>query len=84
VQHKEAAKKAAQKQRQKKTCNAAKAIQLPQKGKRKASQPPIPKNKRQKQCSNAAHSGARAEAPTPLPPVTTRSGRNVKLPSKYI
>ena len=83
VKEKEKAEKAtnaAEKLRQR---NAAKAIQLSQKGKRKASRPPEQTIKRKKQVVDTLdgeeYSGG---APAALP-VTTRRGRNVTLPSKY-
>jgi hypothetical protein len=48
VRQKEVAEKAAERERQKKARNSTKAIQLSQKGKRKASQASSTKNKRQK------------------------------------
>jgi hypothetical protein len=63
--------------------NAAKALQLPQKGKRRALQAPQPK-KRQKRVDTRDVGGADAhESLSATPPITTRSGRNVTLPSKY-
>ena len=77
------AKKAAEREAQKQARNAAKAIQLSQTGKRKASRPPTQKNKRQKRTVDAVGGCAAEEAPMAAPDVTTRSGRNVTLPSKY-
>jgi hypothetical protein len=77
------AKKQAEKQRQKEERNAAKAIQPPKLGKRKASEAEPPK-KRQKRGHNSGVDGGGPPAP-PLspPPKTTTRGRNVKLPAKF-
>ena len=83
VKEKEKAEKAtnaAEKLRQR---DAAKALQLSQKGKRKASRPPKQTIKRKKQVvdtlDNEEYSGGASAAL----PVTTRRGRNVTLPSRY-
>ncbi|KAF1359491.1 hypothetical protein EJ07DRAFT_119946, partial [Lizonia empirigonia] len=77
------AEKQAEKQRQKEERDAAKAIQQPQLGKRKASEAEPPK-KRQKRGHNSGVDGGGPPAP-PLspPPKTTTRGRNVKLPAKF-
>ncbi|KAF2205351.1 hypothetical protein GQ43DRAFT_486559 [Delitschia confertaspora ATCC 74209] len=54
---KEKVEQAAEKVRQQEARNAAKAIQLPQKSKGKASRPPTQKNKRQKRVVDAVASG---------------------------
>ena len=77
------AERAAEKQRQKEANNAAKAIQLSQKGKRKALRLPLQTDKRQKRDANAGGDAEAWEAPSAPPRVTTRRGRNVTLPSKY-
>ena len=80
---KKKAEQAAEKQRQKEARNAAKAIQLSQKGKRKASTVPIQKQKRQKRAGDDAGGDIDAEVPPTPPPITTSRGRNIKLPSKF-
>jgi hypothetical protein len=83
VREKEKAEKAAEKERQKAARDAEKAIQLSQKGKRKASQSSTQKQKRQKRIVvDSSHVQAEVAAPA-APAVTTRRGRNVKLPNKY-
>ena len=79
----EKADRAAKTQRQRDTRNAAKPIQLPQKGKRKVSKATLGSNKRQKQGGDSGNARAPPEAPSAPPPVTTRHGRSVNLPSKY-
>lgn len=77
------AKQAAERARQQEARNAEKSLQLPQKGKRKASRPPTQNNKRQKR-EVAAVGGAKAAEVSAAPPtVTTSRGRSVNLPSKY-
>jgi type IV secretory pathway VirB10-like protein len=83
VREKERAEKAAEKERQKAARDAEKAIQLSQKGNSKASQSSTQKQKRQKRVVVDA-SCVQPEVAAPAAPlVTTRRGRNVKLPSKY-
>jgi hypothetical protein len=83
VREKERAEKAAERQHQKDERDRAKALQLSQKGKRKASQVSSASNKRQKRVG-AARAGTQVqeEPPAPPPKLTSR-GRNVNLPSKY-
>jgi vacuolar-type H+-ATPase subunit I/STV1 len=80
---KERAAKLIEKERQKAARDAQKAIQLSQTGKRKASQASKTPKKRQKRVvvvpSQVQDEGAALAAPT----LTTRCGRNVKLPSKF-
>lgn len=77
------AEKQAEKQRQKEESDAAKAIQQPQLGKRKALEEEPPK-KRQKRCHNSGVDRGGLPAPPPAPPLkTTTRGRNVKLPAKF-
>ena len=63
--------------------NAAKALQLSEKGKRKVSQAPQAKN-RSKRVKTGDVNGAPPSAPPQSPPqkITTR-GRSVKLPAKF-
>jgi hypothetical protein len=83
VREKERAEKAGEKERQKAARDAEKAIQLSQKGKRKASQSPTQKQKRQKRVVvDSSHVQADVAAP-PVPTQTTRLGRTTKVPSKY-
>jgi len=79
----ERAEKAAERARKKEACNTAKAIKSTQKGKRKASQPPTQSNKRQKRVADTIATEEASGAILAALPKTTRSGRNVKLPSKY-
>jgi hypothetical protein len=76
---KEAAKRKAQREHDKQARNAKKAIQLPQKGKRKALTAPAAKISKKRRVG-AAQSRAVAASP-PLPPRThtTRSGRTATL-----
>jgi hypothetical protein len=83
VKEKEKAEKAAEKQRQKEERVSAKALQLSQKGKRKASRAPPTRNKRQKRPGGGAAIDAAIEAPSALPAKVTSRGRNVKLPQKF-
>ena len=80
---KKKAERAAEKQQQKEARNAAKAIQLSQKGKRKASTVPIQKQKRQKRVGDDAGGDIDAQVLPTTPPITTSRGRNIKLPSKF-
>lgn len=79
----ERAEKAAQKAAQREARNTAKAIQLSQKGKRKASSDSTPKNKRQKRAVGAAQGVDAVQAISCAPTVTTRRGRNVSVPARY-
>ena len=76
---KEAAKRKAQRERDKQARNAKKAIQLPQRGKRKALTAPAAKISK-KRCVRAARSRTVVASP-PLAPHThtTRSGRTATL-----
>jgi hypothetical protein len=83
VREKEKAEKLLERQRQKEKRDAEKAIKLSQSGKRKASAPIKPSNKRQKRSGVDAGGGvAPKRSPAPLTKTTSR-GRNVHLPSKY-
>ena len=77
------AKQAAERARQQEARNAEKSLQLPQKGKRKASRPPIQSKKRQKRVVAAVGGAKAAEVSAAPPTVTTSRGRSVNLPSKY-
>ncbi|RYN88163.1 hypothetical protein AA0119_g12098 [Alternaria tenuissima] len=79
----ERAEEAAQRARDRQARNAEKGIQLSQNSKRKVSQPPTQKSKRQKLIVNARRVAEAVEAFPTAPAVTTRRGRNVTLPSKY-
>jgi hypothetical protein len=79
----EKAKKAAEVQRQRDARNTANAIKLSQKGKHKASKAILGSNKHRKRVNNAGDAKEIPEAPSAAPPITTRRGRNIKLPSKY-
>ena len=83
VRVKEKEEQAAKKKRQEEARNAEKAIQLSQKGKRKASTAPIQKQKRQKQAGDSGGGHIDAGVPLTPPPITTSRGRNVRLPSKF-
>jgi hypothetical protein len=83
VREKERAEKAAERERLKQQHNTAKALQLSQKGKRKASQAPSSNKKRHKRSGGGAATQAVLQ-PTSAPPVrTTSRGRNVHLPSEF-
>jgi hypothetical protein len=71
VREREKVEQAAEEERQQQARNAAKAIQLSQKGKRKASQPPTQKSKRQKRVVNARRGIEAAEAAQPSPRAMT-------------
>jgi hypothetical protein len=76
---KEAAERKAQKERDKQAHNAEKAIQLPQRGKRKASQSAAPR-KKQNCGAVAARRGVVAAEPPAAPRThTTRSSRTATL-----
>jgi hypothetical protein len=79
----ERAEKAAQRKAQKATCNTEKALQLSQKGKRKASQPSLQSRKRQKRSVDALDVGEASEGASSTPAISTRRGRSVKLPDRY-
>ena len=83
AREKEKAQKVAERARQREAQNAERAIQLSQKGKRKASKPTIQSNKRQKSVVEVVGGGESSKATSATPPITTRYGRNTKLPSKY-
>ena len=80
---KEKAEKAAQRAAQKSARNAEKALQLSQKGKRKASQARLQSRKRQKRVVNALDTGEASEGASATPAISTRRGRSVKLPDRY-
>jgi hypothetical protein len=73
--------KAAKRKREKQERNTKKPILTSQKGKRKALQPSALKAKRQKRSGDAA---APAEAVPAVPAKVARSGRTVKLPTRYL
>ncbi|KAF1950537.1 hypothetical protein CC80DRAFT_528900 [Byssothecium circinans] len=81
-----AAEKEAKKQRRIQQENSKKAIQTSQKGKRKASKPaakPRQQKKQQVVVAEGAEDGG-GEMARDLPPtITTRRGRNIKLPAKF-
>jgi DDE superfamily endonuclease/Tc5 transposase DNA-binding domain len=81
-----AAQKAARERKKQEKQNTQKSIQTSQKGKRKASNPPAKKQKKQRRTGSSvegAEMGEDARAISPLPTTTTRSGRNIKLPRKF-
>ena len=83
VREKEKADQAAKRARQKKAQNAEKAIELSQKGKRPASKPPRGDIKQKKQVVEPVGGGEASGVASAAPPITTRRGRNVKLPGRY-
>jgi hypothetical protein len=80
AREKERAEKAAKREREKAVQNTKPAIQTSHKGKRKASATTTPKAKRQKRSGGAA---APAEVVPAVPAKVARSGRAVKLPTRY-
>lgn len=82
MREKERAAKEAKKERQKSVCDAQKAIQLPQKGMRKAPQPIKPPRKRQKR---AVVGTPRVEASSAVIRTPTRKTktRTVQTPKRY-
>jgi hypothetical protein len=80
---KEKAAKAAKLARQKEERDSAKAIQLSQKGKRKALIAILASNKRQKRAGSALGSGQVQDAAPLAPPRITSRGRNVNVPKKF-
>ena len=83
AKEKEQAKKTAERARKKADRDSKKAIQQAQSSKRKASQSSSKSNKRQKRVVTATEMGESSGAAPAPTPVTTRRGRNIKLPSKY-
>jgi hypothetical protein len=83
IREKERAEKAAERQRQKDERDRAKALQLSQKGKRKALRAPLSSKKRQKRSGSDRASAALTEEPSAQPPKLTSRGRNVHLPKKF-
>ena len=83
VSEKEKADQVAERARQKKAQNAKKAIKSSQKGKRPASKPPRGDIKQKKQVVEPVGGGEASGVASAAPPITTRRGRNVKLPGKY-
>ena len=79
MREKEAAKKAAKNKRQKEARYAAKAIQLPQTGKRKASQSTAPRKKQNLGVVGVQRSNVVLEPPLAPRTHTTRSGRTATL-----
>ena len=80
---KEKAKKAAQRAAQKSVRNAEKALQLSQKGKRKASQAPWQSRKRQKHVVDALDTGEALVGVSTTPVISTRRGRSIKLSDRH-
>ena len=80
---KEKAEKAAQRAAQKSARNAEKALQLSQKGKRKASQAPLQRRKRQKRVVDTVDTREASKGASATPAISTRRGRSVKLPDRY-
>lgn len=80
---KEKAKKAAQRAAQKSAHNAEKALQLSQRGKRKAYQAPLQDRKRQKRVVDTLDTREASEGASATPAISTRRGRSVKLPDRY-
>ena len=83
VREKEKAEQVAERARQKADHDSRKAFQQGQNNKRKASQASSQNKKRQKRVVAAAAIKESLGAAPAAPPVTTRRGRNIKLPSKY-
>ncbi|EDU48926.1 conserved hypothetical protein [Pyrenophora tritici-repentis Pt-1C-BFP] len=83
VREKERAKQVAERARQKADRDSTKAIQQAQNNKRKASKASIQNNKRQKCVVAAIDVEELSEIASAPPPLTTRRGRNIKLPSRY-
>ncbi|KAF1936228.1 hypothetical protein EJ02DRAFT_359595 [Clathrospora elynae] len=79
----EKAKKAKDAKAEKERCNSEKAIQLSQKGKRKASQAAPCPNKRQKKRGSATAAAAIEEALSAAPVCNTRSGRAINVPGRF-
>ena len=80
---KERAEKVAQRTAQKSARDAEKALQLSQKGKRKASQAPLQSRKRQKRVVNGLDTGEASQGASGTPAIPTRRGRSIKLPDRY-
>ncbi|KAF2727386.1 hypothetical protein EJ04DRAFT_451419 [Polyplosphaeria fusca] len=83
VREKEKADKAAARTRQKEALNATKTLKSSQKGKRKASQPSLQSKKRQKRIVDAPDIREALEGTSAALTISTRRGRNVKLPDRY-
>lgn len=77
------AERKAERERLKLKRDAAKALQLSQKGKRKASQAAGPKKGLKRVNIGDAGGGAPQASPPAPPPKITSRGRNVKLPAKF-
>lgn len=75
--------RATENERTPKARGAAKPLQLSQTDKMKAPEPSEQKNKRQKYVNVAVGGAEDAEVPLVAPIVTTRHGRQVRLPTKY-
>ncbi|KAF1928523.1 uncharacterized protein M421DRAFT_48400, partial [Didymella exigua CBS 183.55] len=76
---KEAAERKAQRERDKQACDAEKTVQLPQRGKRKASAAPAAKISKKRRTVGAARGVDAAEPPAAPRTHTTRSGRTATL-----
>jgi hypothetical protein len=83
VREKEKAEKAAERARKIEAQNTQKALQLAQRSKRKASQGPSSKNKRQKQRGGGVVIAEVQPELSAQPPKVTSRGRNVYLPQKF-
>ena len=79
----EVAERRAQKESQKQALNAQKALQLSQRGKRKASPAHTAKITKKRGAVGGVGSAVARERSLSPPPITTRRGRNVTLPSKF-
>ncbi|KAF1363594.1 hypothetical protein EJ07DRAFT_103374, partial [Lizonia empirigonia] len=77
------AERKAQRERLKLEHDAAKALQLSQKGKRKASQATGPRKRSKRVNIGDVGGGAPQASPPAPPPRITSRGRNVKLPAKF-
>ena len=83
IKEKEKADAAVERARQKDVRNAEKALLLSQERKRKALRPSTQSNKRRKCVVDTGDSKGAPKTVSAPPPVTTRCGRNINLPSKY-
>ena len=83
VKEKEKADAAVERARQKDVHNAEKALLLSQQRKRKTLRPSTQSNKRRECVVDAGDSKGATKTVLAPPPVTTRCGCNINLPSKY-
>lgn len=79
----EHAAEAAQKKAEREARNRKKALQIAQKGKRKASKPLPKQPKRQKKVGAAVGSGVAHRASSNLPPKQSRGSQNIITPAKF-